>query len=103
MTAIPAIPGLAGVGQTELVSPTGGTGAVGGSSGFANLLSQKLGGVVDLQNEADSASQAVATGKSSDLAGATVAVEKASIAIDLVSAIRNKAVDAYQEVMRMQV
>jgi flagellar hook-basal body complex protein FliE len=32
-----------------------------------------------------------------------VAVEKASIAIDLVSAIRNKAVDAYQEVMRMQV
>jgi hypothetical protein len=55
MTAIPAIPSLAGVGQTELVSPTGGTGAVGGSSGFANLLSQKLGGVVDLQNEADSA------------------------------------------------
>jgi flagellar hook-basal body complex protein FliE len=106
MTAIPAIPSLAGVGQTELVSPaglTGGTGAVGGSSGFASLLSQKLGGVVDLQNEADAASQAVATGKSSDLAGATVAVEKASIAIDLVSAIRNKAVDAYQEVMRMQV
>ena len=41
--------------------------------------------------------------QSSDLAGATVAVEKASIAIDLVAAIRNKAVDAYQDVMRMQV
>ena len=57
----------------------------------------------DLQNEADAASQAVATGQSSDLAGATVAVEKASIAIDLVSSIRNKAVDAYQDIMRMQV
>jgi flagellar hook-basal body complex protein FliE len=67
------------------------------------MLQQKLGSVVDLQNQADSASQAVATGQSSDLAGATVAVEKASIAVDLVSSIRNKAVDAYQEIMRMQV
>jgi flagellar hook-basal body complex protein FliE len=104
--SVAAIPSILGAGQTELVSPAGvagGTSPVGGGSGFANLLSQKLGGVVDLQNEADSASQAVATGKSSDLAGATVAVEKASIAIDLVSAIRNKAIDAYQDVMRMQV
>ncbi|MDQ1421966.1 MAG: flagellar hook-basal body complex protein FliE [Acidimicrobiaceae bacterium] len=103
---IAAIPSLLGAGQAELVSPAGaagGTGAVAGGGGFANLLSQKLGGVVDLQNEADAASQAVATGKSSDLAGATVAVEKASIAIDLVSAIRNKAIDAYSEIMRMQV
>ena len=106
MSGVAAIQSVLGAGKTELVSPaglTGGTGAVGGSSGFASLLSQKLGGVVDLQNEADSASQAVATGASSDLAGATVAVEKASIAIDLVSAIRNKAIDAYQDVMRMQV
>ncbi|MDX6511716.1 MAG: flagellar hook-basal body complex protein FliE [Gaiellaceae bacterium] len=103
---IAAIPSLLGAGQAELVSPAGvagGTSPVAGAGGFANLLSQKLGGVVDLQNEADTASQAVATGKSSDLAGATVAVEKASIAIDLVSAIRNKAVEAYQDVMRMQV
>ena len=81
----------------------GARGAQGGGTGFAQLLTQKLGSVVDLQNEADKASQAVASGKSSDLAGATVAVEKASIAIDLVAAIRNKAVDAYQDVMRMQV
>jgi flagellar hook-basal body complex protein FliE len=101
-----AIAGIAGLGQTQLVSPAGldgGTPVGGGGAGFAQLLTQKLSSVVDLQHEADSASQAVATGKSSDLAGATVAVEKASIAIDLVSAIRNKAVDAYQDVMRMQV
>jgi flagellar hook-basal body complex protein FliE len=45
----------------------------------------------------------VATGTSSDLAGATVAVEKASIAMELTSAVRNKAIEAYQEIMRMQV
>jgi flagellar hook-basal body complex protein FliE len=106
MTAIPAIPSVPGIGQTELVGPAGldaASGAGSGASGFASMLTQKLSGVVDLQNQADAASQAVATGASSDLAGATVAVEKASIAIDLVSSIRNKAVDAYQDVMRMQV
>ncbi len=106
MSGVAAIQSVLGAGKAELVTPTDvapGTSPVGGSSGFANLLSQKLGGVVDLQNEADSASQAVATGQSSDLAGATVAVEKSAIAIDLVSAIRNKAIDAYQDVMRMQV
>jgi flagellar hook-basal body complex protein FliE len=107
MTPLSAIPSVPGIGSTELVAPAGpaagGTGAASGTGGFAQLLSQKLGGVVDLQNEADAASQAVATGKSSDLAGATVAVEKASIAIDVVSSIRNKAVDAYQDIMRMQV
>jgi flagellar hook-basal body complex protein FliE len=107
MTPLAAIPSVPGIGQTEIVGPAGiagGATPVGGAgTGFADLLSQKLGGVVDLQNQADQASQDVATGKSSDLAGATVAVEKASIAIDLVSAIRNKAVYAYQEVMRMQV
>jgi flagellar hook-basal body complex protein FliE len=105
MTAIAGISGLGTVAKPELVTPVadGGTGAAGGASGFAGMLQQKLGSVVDLQNQADAASQAVATGQSSDLAGATVAVEKASIAIDLTSSIRNKAVDAYQEIMRMQV
>jgi flagellar hook-basal body complex protein FliE len=110
MTAVAGIGGLPAISKPELVAPdgpmTGGAGAAGatgGTTGFASMLSQKLGGVVDLQNQADAASQAVASGQSSDLAGATVAVEKASIAMDLVSAVRNKAVDAYQDVMRMQV
>jgi flagellar hook-basal body complex protein FliE len=106
MTAIAGIGGLLGAGRTELVGNLGidgGTPVGGAGTGFASLLSQKLGGVVDLQNQADQASQAVATGQSDDLAGATVAVEKASIAIDTVSAVRNKAIDAYQDIMRMQV
>jgi flagellar hook-basal body complex protein FliE len=105
MTAVAGIGGLPAIAKPELVAPDGPmtTPATGGAGGFASMLSQKLGGVVDLQNQADAASQAVASGQSSDLAGATVAVEKASIAMDLVSAVRNKAVDAYQDVMRMQV
>ncbi|MEO9176171.1 MAG: flagellar hook-basal body complex protein FliE [Gaiellales bacterium] len=107
MTAVAGIGGLPAISKPELVAPDGpmnpAAGGTGGTGGFASMLSQKLGGVVDLQNQADAASQAVATGQSSDLSGATIAVEKASIAMDLVSAVRNKAVDAYQDVMRMQV
>src|SRR5262249_5608647 len=74
-----------------------------GPGSFQSLLADQIGSVVDMQNQADAASQAVASGQSSDLAGAVVAVEKASIALELTGAIRNKAVDAYQEIMRMQV
>ena len=70
---------------------------------FQGMLADKLSSVVDLQNQANTASQAVASGQSSDLAGATVAVEKASVALELTSAVRNKALEAYQEIMRMSV
>jgi flagellar hook-basal body complex protein FliE len=91
----------------QLVSP-GGLEAAGGaegveSGGFADLLRDKLGSVIALQGQAESAAEAVATGRSDDLSGATIAVEKASIAIELVSAIRNKAIEAYQDVMRTQI
>ena len=58
---------------------------------------------MQLQQDAANAAEAVATGRSDDLTGATIAVEKATIAVELVSAIRNKAVEAYQDVMRMQI
>ena len=111
MTALPinAIPGLGSLQSLQPLQPVGtlptqatAPSAAGGTS-FSQLLTDKIGSVVDLQHQADAASQAVATGQSSDLAGATIAVEKASIAMELTGAIRNKVIDAYQEIMRMQV
>jgi flagellar hook-basal body complex protein FliE len=67
------------------------------------MLADKLGQVTNLQDSANQLSQAVASGQSDDLAGASIAVEKASIAMELTGAIRNKALEAYQDVMRMQV
>jgi flagellar hook-basal body complex protein FliE len=111
---MPAIPSLAAVTSpltagitpaTAATAPTGASaaGAAQGPSSFGAMLAQKIGEVSDLQTQADQAAQAVATGQSSDLAGASVATEKAAIAIELATGIRNKIVDAYQEVMRMQV
>jgi flagellar hook-basal body complex protein FliE len=97
--------GLQSVGATAPTAPTnpaGVAGEVGGTS-FGDMLSSKLGEVTNLQDQANQAAQAVASGQSDDLAGASIAVEKASIAIELTGAIRNKALEAYQDVMRMQV
>ena len=54
-------------------------------------------------NAGAQASQALATGTATDISAATVAVEKAAIALQLTAAFRNKAVEAYQDVMRMQI
>jgi flagellar hook-basal body complex protein FliE len=100
-----ALQGLSGpTAATAPTAPTAPTAApTAGGASFQSFLENKIGSVVDLQNQADAASQAVATGQSSDLAGATIAVEKASISMELTGAIRNKVIDAYQEIMRMQV
>ena len=45
----------------------------------------------------------LATGKIEDISQVTIAAEKASIALQLTMQVRNKVMDAYQEVMRMQV
>jgi flagellar hook-basal body complex protein FliE len=107
------LPGITpiGIGSTAATAPTAATvpgadiAAPKGPGGvsFQGMLTDKLSSVASMQTQANSAAQAVASGTSSDLAGATVAVEKASIAMELTSAVRNKALEAYQEIMRMQV
>jgi flagellar hook-basal body complex protein FliE len=56
-----------------------------------------------MQDTGAKAAQALATGTATDISAATVAVEKAAIALQLTAAFRNKAVEAYQDVMRMQI
>ena len=72
-------------------------------SGFGNALTDAIGKLGDLQDQAAGQSQALATGKADDVAGVAMAVERASLALQLAAQVRNKAVDAYQELFRMQV
>ena len=64
----------------------------------------------DLANEAnssqliaDSKMQEVAAGRNKDLHGAVLAMEKAEVNFKLLSQVRNKVIEAYREIMRMQV
>ncbi len=70
---------------------------------FSELVGGFLEGVNSLQREADQAIQDVVLGKEENLHRAMIALEKANVALELTVQVRNKVVEAYQEIMRMQV
>ncbi len=69
---------------------------------FQTMLQQHLTEVNQLQNQADTAAEQLALGQI-EFHDAVIAAEKAALAIQLTMAVRNKVMDAYQEIMRMQV
>jgi flagellar hook-basal body complex protein FliE len=70
---------------------------------FADTLNAAIGSVNELQKTSDKAMQNLATGRTDNVADVMIAAEKADIALKLMMQVRNKIIDAYQEVMKMQV
>ena len=62
-----------------------------------------LGQVNNLQQQADDMAVKLATGDVEDVHKAMIAMNKARLAFDFTLQVRNKVVEAYQEIMRMQV
>jgi flagellar hook-basal body complex protein FliE len=71
--------------------------------GFGEALGRALGDVNRLQLDAARAATEVASGQSQDMAQALVTMQKADITFQFALQIRNKLLEAYQEVMRMPV
>jgi flagellar hook-basal body complex protein FliE len=78
-----------------------GTPAVGGTD-FGKQLGQAIGDLDRLQVEADGQAQAIANG-GGNLHEVALAFEKADVAMRLATKVRNKFVEAYNEIMRMSV
>ncbi len=74
-----------------------------GAKSFKELLTESIGEVQRLQNEADTSIKQVVSGEIKDVSDAVVAVEKADMSFQTMMAVRNKMVAAYEEIMRMQV
>jgi flagellar hook-basal body complex protein FliE len=75
----------------------------GHSGSFATLLQQSLEQVDGLQHEADAAARTFALGQAPSVHDTMIAMEKADVSLRLTTKVRNKVVEAYQEIMRMQV
>jgi flagellar hook-basal body complex protein FliE len=75
----------------------------GNKADFGAHLSQALGEVNELQQKADHAIQQLVGEGKGDLQETMVALEKADVSFRLMMQIRNKVLEAYQEIMRMQV
>ena len=72
------------------------------SSGFWDTLKTTLNQVQQVQNEADQKVTDLVTGKGEDIHSAMAAVEKADLSFQLVMQVRNKIVQAYQQVSQIQ-
>jgi flagellar hook-basal body complex protein FliE len=70
---------------------------------FGQFLSEALGNVEEAQKGAATAAQRLATGEIKDVSEVMIASEKASLSLQLTVQVRNKVLEAYQEIMRMPV
>jgi flagellar hook-basal body complex protein FliE len=100
--AVLPITGVTGAAPTApATSPASGTGQKG--SGFGHLLADALDKLNADQVQAGKSSEAIATGKSNDISKVAMDIEQATLSLQLAVQVRNKIVDAYQELFRMQV
>jgi flagellar hook-basal body complex protein FliE len=70
---------------------------------FSAALRDAVQDVSRLQGSADQAIQDVQTGRTGQVHEAMIALEKADVAFRTMLQVRNRLIEAYQEVMRMQV
>lgn len=70
---------------------------------FAEILKGSIKDVNDAQLEADSAVQQVLSGETKDIHETMVTLQKADVSLKLMMEVRNKLLEAYQEIMRTQV
>jgi flagellar hook-basal body complex protein FliE len=70
---------------------------------FGDFLKEAVDNLGKMQNNADDMVNKLASGQPVELHDVAIAVEQSSMAFQLATQVRNKMVDAYQEVMRMQV
>jgi flagellar hook-basal body complex protein FliE len=78
------------------------TQAGGDSTEFMKTLEDAMTQVGQLQNDADTRVGQLLNGNGQDVHSALIAVEKASLAFDMMVQVRNKIVQAYQQVSGMQ-
>ena len=73
------------------------------SKSFGEFLADSIKEVSSLQHKSEEMSALLAAGELDDISQAVIASEKADIALQLTMQVRNRIVEAYQEMMRMQV
>lgn len=107
-----SIPSVAGAGFTPFVAPTvtpaGGSAlrsaaAPAEADSFGDLLTDGIDRLEALHDRADTLAVQAATGDLSNLHDYTIAATETAVATQLTVAVRNKAVEAFHEIMRMQV
>ena len=96
--------------QSVRVNTLGGAGSAltrqvdpGGESGFGDSIGSALTSLSNAESRADAAALAGATGDLSSVSDYMVAATEAQLATEVTVAVRNRAIEAFNDIMRMQV
>ena len=97
ISAIAGIGGVAGVDSTATVSSTT------GSDAFSSVLASTFDQLQTTQANADGLAAQAATGELTDVHDYMIARNEASLAVEMVVGVKNAAISAFNEIMRMPV
>jgi len=106
---LPATGKIGWIGEIGAAGTAGGTvaagaaGAVSGTQGFGQSLVKALDGLQGAQAKADGLAVQAATGDLTNVHDYMIAATEASLATELTVAVRNKAVEAFNQIMNMAV
>lgn len=87
-------------GNISKLNPAGNSVNKAKSADFAKILGDSLKEANKLQLQAGKAIQQLATGNKENIHGTMIAIEKAAVSFQLMMQIRNKIIDAYQDIMK---
>jgi len=97
LTGIPSLPITAPTNPTSPIGPETDDGG-----GFGSLLNQAIDRVGELKHTSDQQVGELVQGDRQDIHNVMIAVEKAYVAFQLMMQVRNKIVNAYEEVSKLQ-
>lgn len=97
--AINAISGISGFPMPP-VQPSA---ATGDAAGFGDMVTKAVSNLQDLQSTSDTLATQAATGELTNVHDYMIAATEAQLATELTVAVRNKAVEAFNQIMGMQI
>ncbi len=98
---MPPISGIEPIDAAALV-PAWASGPASGGTSFAQSLTGAVDELRGMQSASNELSVAAVTGDLDDIHSAMIASTRAAVTLELLTAVRNKSVDAFTEIMRMQ-
>ncbi len=99
---VDAVGAVQGVRGTGYLAETDAAASVDSGAGFGATLASAVDGAQALQGQSKALAIQAVTGDLTDIHDATLASTRAAVTLELVAAVRNKGVDAFNEIMRMQ-
>jgi flagellar hook-basal body complex protein FliE len=96
------ISGISGINIADAIRPVSGAGASSGGA-FQDVLTSAIQKVEGTGNDASASIERFLGGEGEDLHSTVLATQRAELAFDMFQQVRNKVVNAYQEIMKMQI